>query len=120
MKEKKDWDYCKRLTKDQLIDFLKEICWLFAPTEKEVKYFKWKIESDAIQKKIDAHTKAYVSCTDTEDYNTLCVNLNNEKDFLKKGKILKKMSEISAKIDDRHDKFGKLINKSQRIDKLLE
>lgn len=115
-----NWDLCKILTKDQLISFLKERNNFFLPTEREIKSFKWKIESETIRKKMDAHIKAYSSCTDTDDYNALIVKLNNETDVLKKGKILDKISKISAKIDKRHNNFGRLINKSQRIDKLLE
>ena len=52
-KEPKSWDYAKNLTKDELIQYLKDELWNEAPTKRDIITVKYEIHSKRAQKLLD-------------------------------------------------------------------
>lgn len=115
-----DWKFLERLSKVEIIDFLMCECRYHAPTEKEVDLFKWKVESDRIQKAMDDFCKDDSNIKRVEEYNKVVEEFNACKDWVRKGKMGDKLIKLQEEMKAHRNKFTKLIEQSEKIEKLFK
>lgn len=119
MGEQKDWDYLKILSKNDIISFLKQERCFYAPTERNVKYFKWDITAKKLQKEmedninVDSNSWAKKADELAVEFN----NSNKEKDGLK---ILKRREHYIKKIQLNQQEFSKINSLMEKNNKLLD
>lgn len=119
-KKNKSWDYLNILTKNEIIQFLKEEQWFNAPNEDTVKFFKWNISSKKLLKELDDHIENRNGIELAKEIDRLGELFNKEKDNSKKLKLLEKRSLLFKKLQNQHKEFDLINKKLDENDKLLK
>jgi hypothetical protein len=113
----RDWDYLKILTKDQIIDFLKQRNWRDAPEERTVKFFKWQIVGQKLLNELENNPKDMSSIA--KQIDEFAIEFNKEKGTTKKLKILERRDELIKKFNNHYKKHDEIIKKLDSNDRFL-
>ena len=117
---KKNWDYAKILTKDELISYLKKECHFQAPTEQNIKFWKWYQETTKLREKEEQYLNNDSGRILAKELDELVRKFNQEKDLDKKirlGEEINKKHSLMIKHNKIFDDFQK---KQNEIDKLVD
>ncbi len=120
MNDKKTFENLSLLTKQQIIDYLKQKVFFGAPSKKDVAWFLWDVKSKDHQKKTDKYLKNQRRRALAKELDDSAVLVNTEKDFDKKVKLLAKRAGLLEKFQAELDEWGKLDDEYNKIQKLIE
>ena len=118
--DKKNWDYAKILTKDELLNYLKKECWFQAPTEQNIKFWKWDKETAKLLEKEKQYLNNDSGINLAKELDELSRKFNQEKNLDKKirlGEEINKKHSLMIKHNKIFDEFQK---KQNEIDKLID
>ena len=118
--DKKNWDYAKILTKDELISYLGEECWLQAPTERNIKSWKWDKETTKLTKAIDEYLDDDSGRILAKELDELVRKFSQEKDSDKKIRLGEEISKKHSLLIKHNNKFKDFQKKQNEIDKLVD
>ena len=116
---KKNWDYARILTKDELIAYLKRDCYFQSPTEQEIKFWKWCKEIAKLEKEEREYLNDNTGKILAKELDGLIRKFNQEKDINETvilGKEISKKHSLLAKELDRSDNIQE---KRKQINKLV-
>lgn len=117
---KDSWETLKILTKDEIIEFLRQYVFYKCPSEREVKFFKWQRLGTKLQLEMDEHlnnTKSHIYAKKADELAEL---FNKETNNSKRYELLKKRDVYIKKISAEHREWESINEKQKKNDKLLD
>ena len=115
--KEKSWDHLKKLTKDQIIQFLKEKFFLTAPDKNDILFFMWDAESEKLNKLMRDHVENH---PDLGIRSSLAKRFNSSTDEDERMGLIKRIVACDKEWEKRNEHWEDLTARQKKNNKLYE
>lgn len=115
--KERSWDHLKKLTKDQIIQFLKEKFFLTAPKNNDIIFFMWNIEASKLEKLREDHLS---NSPDMKPRDELAKRFNASTDADERHVLLKKIVACDKKWENHNKEWDAIQVRQKKNDKLYK
>jgi len=115
-----NWEHLNILTKDEIIEFLKNKFLFCTFEESDVLFFKWNSVSRKLIKKIDEYRSDATGMNLAVEHSRLTALYNKERDSSKKLKLLHQIMAIDKKLSAHREIWFQINGAMEKNDKLFK